>query len=214
MIDKETFEKEFEEKYRLAQKAANGDFFKFLQNLGKNPKTDLAGYDLPNYDFSGGDLAGANLRKMNLSSAKFRATNLRGADLSYSDISGADFTDADLTDTNFYHVQAENAIFTNNRGLYERIRLNLMEQGATVLQIAKQEQPTIVVKTKKNHSYTLNSFKNFVISKYFLELFSIPVYETAAIELSQSDNEEDIQEIEDKSSEESDLGFILTLSLL
>jgi hypothetical protein len=59
-----------------------------------------------------------------------RGTNLRGADLSYTDISGANFTDADLTGTNFHQVQAENAIFYNNVGLYERLRLDLIDKGA------------------------------------------------------------------------------------
>ena len=76
------------------------------------------------------DLEGANLRKTNLSSANLRGTNLRGADLGYSDISGADFSDADLTGTNFHQVQAENAIFCNNSGLYERLRLDLIDKGA------------------------------------------------------------------------------------
>lgn len=130
MINNESFEDELDQIIQLVQEANTDNFFKLAEILGRNPKTDFAGANLPNCDLSDGDLEGANLRKTNLSSANLRGTNLRGADLSYSDISGADFTDADLTGTNFYQVQAENAIFCNNVGLYERLRLDLIDKGA------------------------------------------------------------------------------------
>jgi uncharacterized protein YjbI with pentapeptide repeats len=130
MINNESFEDELDQIIQLVQEANTDNFFKLAEILGRNPKTDYAGANLPKCDLSGGDLEGANLRKTNLSSANLRGTNLRGADLSYSDISGADFTDADLTGTNFHQVQAENAVFCNNIGLYERLRLDLIDKGA------------------------------------------------------------------------------------
>jgi hypothetical protein len=132
MIKNESFEDELDQIIQIVKEANTDNFFELAEILGRNPKTDLAGANLPNCDLSGGDLEGANLRKTNLSSANLRGTNLRRADLSYSDISGADFTDADLTGTNFHQVQAENAIFCNNLGLYERLRLNLIDRGAIV----------------------------------------------------------------------------------
>ena len=132
MIKNESFEDELDQIIQLVKKANTDNFFELAEILGHNPKTDYAGAILPNCDLSGGDLEGANLCKTNLSSANLRGTNLRRADLSYSDISGADFTNADLTGTNFHEVQAENAIFCNNLGLYERVRLNLIDRGAIV----------------------------------------------------------------------------------
>jgi hypothetical protein len=130
MINNESFEDELDQIIQLVQEANTDNFFELAEILGRNPKTDFAGANLPNCDLSDGDLEGANLRKTNLSSANLRGTNLRGADLSYSDISGADFTGADLTGTNFHQVQAENAIFCNNVGLYERLRLDLIDKEA------------------------------------------------------------------------------------
>jgi hypothetical protein len=65
-----------------------------------------------------------------LSSANLKGAKLRGADLSFADLSGADFTGADLRGTIFDDVRAENAIFCDNVGLYERLRLDLIDKGA------------------------------------------------------------------------------------
>ena len=125
MTNQAVHEDELDRAIRLIQEAETDNFFELAKLLGRDPKTDLAGANLPNCDLSDGDLQGANLSKTNLSSANLQRANLRWADLSYSDISGANFTDADLTETKFYQVRAENAIFGNNPGMYERIRLDL-----------------------------------------------------------------------------------------
>jgi predicted aspartyl protease len=110
--------------------ADTDDFFELGELVGLNPSADFAGSDLHEVDFSGGNLQGANLRKTNLSGAILRDTNLRGADLSYSDLSGADLTGSDLTDAILDNVSAENAKFINAEGIYERVKLELIEQGA------------------------------------------------------------------------------------
>ena len=117
---------------QLVKEANTDNFFELAKILGRNPKKDFAGADLHNCDLSvkGGDLQGADLRRTNLSSANLKGVNLRGADLSFADLSGADFTGADLRGTIFDDVRAENAIFGDNVGLYERLKLNLEARGA------------------------------------------------------------------------------------
>jgi uncharacterized protein YjbI with pentapeptide repeats len=132
MSEKTSFEQEMEKIIQLVKEAKTDNFFELAKILGRNPKKDFAGADLHNCDLSvsGGDLQGADLRRTNLSSANLKGVNLRGADLSFADLSGADFTGADLRGTIFDNVRAENAIFCDNAGLYERLKLNLLDRGA------------------------------------------------------------------------------------
>lgn len=132
MSEKTSFEQEMEKIIQLVKEAKTDNFFELAKILGRNPKKDFAGADLHNCDLSvsGGDLQGADLRRTNLSSANLKGVNLRGADLSFADLSGADFTGADLRGTIFDNVRAENAIFCDNIGLYERLRLDLIDKGA------------------------------------------------------------------------------------
>jgi hypothetical protein len=132
MSEQTSFEQEMEKIIQLVKEAKTDNFFELAKILGRNPKKDFAGADLHNCDLSvkGGDLQGADLRRTNLSSANLKGVNLRGADLSFADLSGADFTGADLRGTIFDNVRAENAIFCDNIGLYERLKLNLLDRGA------------------------------------------------------------------------------------
>lgn len=130
MSEKTSFEQEMEKIIQLVKEAETDNFFELAKILGRNPKKDFAGADLHNCDLSGGDLRRADLRRTNLSSANLKGAKLRGADLSFADLSGADFTGADLRGTIFDNVRAENAIFCNNVGLYERLRLDLIDKGA------------------------------------------------------------------------------------
>jgi hypothetical protein len=130
MSGKTSFEQEMERIIQLVKEAKTDNFFELAKILGRNPKKDFAGADLHNCDLSSGDLRGADLRRTNLSSANLKKAKLRGADLSFADLSGADFTGADLSGTIFDNVRAENAIFCDNLGFYERLRLNLLDRGA------------------------------------------------------------------------------------
>ena len=130
MNEQTSFEQEMEKIIQLVKEAKTDNFFELAEILGRNPKKDFAGADLHNCDLSGGDLRGADLRRTNLSSANLKGAKLRGADLSFADLSGADFTGADLRGTIFDNVRAENAIFCDNVGLYERLKLNLLDRGA------------------------------------------------------------------------------------
>lgn len=142
MSEQTSFEKEMEKIIQLVKEAKTDNFFELAKILGRNPKKDFAGADLHNCDLSvkGGDLQGADLRRTNLSSANLKGVNLRGADLSFADLSGADFTGADLRGTIFDDVRAENAIFCDNLGLYERLKLNLLDRGAIFTEKSKSEE--------------------------------------------------------------------------
>ena len=130
-----------EETIKLIEEAKTDDLFELAKIMGQNPKTDWAGADFHECDLSNGDLADANLKYINLSSAKLINCNLRRANLTGADISGADFTGADITDTIFEQTRAENAIFSHNVGIYERIKLELIDKGA-IVQIESDEPET------------------------------------------------------------------------
>jgi hypothetical protein len=130
MSEQTSFEQEMEKIIQIVKEAKTDNFFELARILGRNPKKDFAGANLHNCDLSGGDLRGADLRRTNLSSANLKGVNLRGADLSFADLSGADFTGADLRGTIFDDIRAENTIFCDNVGLYERLKLNLEARGA------------------------------------------------------------------------------------
>ena len=140
MSEKTSFEQEMEKIIQLVKEAETDNFFELAKILGRNPKKDFAGADLHNCDLSGGDLRRADLRRTNLSSANLKGAKLRGADLSFADLSGANFTGADLRGTIFDNVRAENAIFCDNLGLYERLKLNLLDRGAIFTEKSKSEE--------------------------------------------------------------------------
>lgn len=141
MNKNQSFEVILEDLIQRKEKANTDNICQLAEILDLNLKTDLAGMDLNSRDLSGGDLQGANLRFTNLSSAKLIGTTLRGADLSYADLRGADFTDADLTGTIFHEIKAQNAIFCDNKGMYEGLKLDLLEQGA----IFRDTNPNIIL---------------------------------------------------------------------
>jgi predicted aspartyl protease len=133
---------EFESLIQRVIEADTNDFFEVAELLDLNPVTDLAGADLHEVDLSGGNLQGANLRWTILSGAKLVKTDLREADLSNADLSGADLSGADLTNAILKDISVENAQFIGTKGIYERIKLDLIKKGAIVENsIAESEPP-------------------------------------------------------------------------
>ncbi len=121
--------------------AQTDDFFEVAKIFNLNPLTDFAGADLQGTDLSNKNLQGANFKKTNFSSANLSHTDLRGADLSYADLSGADLRNADLRGADLSYARVENAMFRNNQGIYERLRLSLIERGANLYPIIESEIP-------------------------------------------------------------------------
>ena len=71
-------------------------------------------------DLRGADLVLADLRGVNLVLADLRGANLISADLSFADLSGVYLSGATV----------DNALFANNKGMDEKLKLDLIERGA------------------------------------------------------------------------------------
>ena len=101
---------------------------------------NLRNADLSEADLSGADLIGAYLRGANLRGAYLRGANLRNADLRNADLSGAylmgadlsraDLREADLRRADLRDANVENAIFSDNTGIAESLKQELIDKGA------------------------------------------------------------------------------------
>ena len=129
--------------------AKTDDFFEIARIFDLNPLTDFAGADLHETNLKGKNLQGANFKKTNFSSANLSHTDLRGADLSYADLSGADLRNADLRGANLDYARVENAMFRNNQGIYERLRLSLIERGANLYPTIESEPDNNMIAYRK-----------------------------------------------------------------
>ncbi len=98
-------------------------------------RADLSGADLSgaNLIFANlifADLSGANLIDADLSGADLSGADLSGADLSSAHLSGADLSDANLSDANLISANVENARFSENQGISEEMKQDLIKRGA------------------------------------------------------------------------------------
>jgi hypothetical protein len=102
--------------------------------------TNLRGADLSDADLSEANLNGATLKGADLSGAYLGNANLRNADLHRAslalaslggaDLSGAKLLFVNLSNANLSSIKAEGAIFGDNPGLTEAIKLKLQQGGA------------------------------------------------------------------------------------
>jgi hypothetical protein len=114
---------------------------------GLDPKTDLAGANLNQVNLSGGNLRGANLRSTNLSGANLTGTDLSGADLRDADLRNANLRGANLSRVDLRDANVENAIFRNNEGIFDTMKLDLIQRGAVFensLQMSEYEDINII----------------------------------------------------------------------
>jgi PAS domain S-box-containing protein len=86
---------------------------------------ELSGSNLSGSNLSGADLSGANLSGADLSGANLSSTDLSGANLTHTDLRGANLSHADLSSTDLEH-----ALFGDNLGISEEIKLALKQRGA------------------------------------------------------------------------------------
>ena len=153
----------FESLVNEAINADTDDFFELTKIFDLNPLTDFAGADLHETNLRGKNLQGANFKRTNFSSANLSNTDLRGANLSYSDLSGADLRNSDLSNANLSFTRVENAKFGNNKGIYERLKLDLIERGAIF------EEITLDI--EKEVDINLEAYEKFTRSQETLERY-------------------------------------------
>ena len=91
---------------------------------------DLSEANLSYSKLSGADLSGAYLENANLSHANLRSASRAVANLIGADLSYANLTDVNLTNTNFTEAKVSKALFGNNEGLSEQMKVNLISRGA------------------------------------------------------------------------------------
>uniref|UniRef100_UPI0030D8B7FE pentapeptide repeat-containing protein n=1 Tax=Argonema antarcticum TaxID=2942763 RepID=UPI0030D8B7FE len=95
----------------------------YLSRLSRADLSRLSGADLSR-------LSGANLSGANLSGANLRGADLSGAYLSRADLSDADLRGADLSGANLSGANVEKARFSNNQGISENMKQDLIKRGA------------------------------------------------------------------------------------
>jgi uncharacterized protein YjbI with pentapeptide repeats len=86
--------------------------------------------NLSGADLRDANLSGANLMLANLSDANLSGANLSGANLSDANLSGADLSGADLSFAKLSGIQVENTRFSDNLGITEEIKKDLINRGA------------------------------------------------------------------------------------
>ncbi len=91
---------------------------------------DLSGADLRSADLSGADLIGANLIGADLSGANLSGADLSGANLIVANLIGANLSGADLSGADLSGANVENTQFTNNQGISENMKQDLIKRGA------------------------------------------------------------------------------------
>jgi len=91
---------------------------------------DLSEANLSYSKLSGADLSGAYLENANLSHTNLRSASLAVANLIGADLSYANLTDVNLTKANLTEAKVDRAIFSNNEGLSEKMKANLIARGA------------------------------------------------------------------------------------
>lgn len=91
---------------------------------------DFSDANLQNAKFSGADLSGAFLGNANLKGADLYKASLALANLSGAKLENANLVEVNLTNTNLSGAKVESAIFGNNSGLSEEMKVNLQERGA------------------------------------------------------------------------------------
>jgi len=111
---------------------------------------DFSGANLDRANFRGADLSDADFSDANLQNAKFSGADLSGAFLGNADLKGADLykaslalanlgganlenanlVEVNLTNANLSGANVESAIFGNNSGLSEEMKVNLQQRGA------------------------------------------------------------------------------------
>jgi uncharacterized protein YjbI with pentapeptide repeats len=101
---------------------------------------DLRGADLRGVDFRRANLRGADLREAFLSEADFYEADLTKADFTKAILRRANFNKAvlrkvdlsraDLYRADFYGAKVQQAFFSNNPGLTDKEKADLMERGA------------------------------------------------------------------------------------
>ncbi len=165
----------FESLVNEAINADTDDFFELARIFDLNPLTDFAGADLHETNLRGKNLQGANFKRTNFSSANLGNTDLRGANLSYSDLSGADLRNADLRDASLNFARVENAQFANNKGVYERLKLDLIERGAIFEEITLDIKGGILkdvtLDTDREVDINLEAYEEFTQSQETLEKY-------------------------------------------
>jgi DNA-binding Xre family transcriptional regulator len=90
----------------------------------------VARRDLRATDLSDANLSRAILIYANLSGADLSGANLSGANLIHANLSGADLSRANLIHANLQGAKVEKALFTDNSGISEAMKHELIKQGA------------------------------------------------------------------------------------
>ncbi len=81
-------------------------------------------------NLSGANLSGANLTLTNLSVANLSGANLSGANLRGANLSGANLSGANLEKAIFLGANLSGAIFRDNQGISQQLKLNFIARGA------------------------------------------------------------------------------------
>ena len=91
---------------------------------------NLRGADLVNADLINANLRGANLINADLINANLRGANLIDADLINANLINANLINANLIDTDLINASVEQARFSNNQGISESMKRDLISRGA------------------------------------------------------------------------------------
>jgi uncharacterized protein YjbI with pentapeptide repeats len=129
-MNEEQFIEEVESRIQRVRNADTDDFFALVKMLDLNPLTDLAGEELSYISLKSGNLQGANLRYTNFTGSDLTDTNLSNADLRDAKLDRANLSNADLTNADLRGASVEEAIFKNNAGISQLMRLELSQKGA------------------------------------------------------------------------------------
>lgn len=129
-MNEKQFIEEVESRIQRVREADTDDFFELVKMLDLNPLTDLAGEELSYISLKGGNLQGANLRHTNFTGSDLTDTNLSNADLRDAKLDRANLSNADLTNADLRGASVEEAIFKNNAGISQLMKLKLSRRGA------------------------------------------------------------------------------------
>ena len=91
---------------------------------------NLRGADLIDADLINANLRGANLIDADLINANLRGANLIDADLINANLINANLINANLIDTDLINASVEQARFSNNQGISESMKRDLISRGA------------------------------------------------------------------------------------